>query len=184
MYRPRCHYPVIRRRIFPQRRILSVRQASRGQESLRQMALVAALLGGSWRGRRHRCVESLAVRAARSSTQALASLPVCEGSRPLQPGPGRPASSRVRGSLPSASVPGSACEWSPQRLALGDTLASGSCALKAYRFPVATVARNRQLSNNALHLTRRGGAVASRPVVEARLAGERECSTGLSPVSL
>ena len=31
-------------------------------------------------------------------------------------------------------------------------------------------------SNNALHLTRRGGAVASRPVVEARLAGERECS--------
>ncbi len=29
--------------------------------------------------------------------------------------------------------------------------------------------------NNALHQTRRGGAAASRPVVEARLAGEREC---------
>ena len=27
-------------------------------------------------------------------------------------------------------------------------------------------------SNNGLHQTRRGGAVASRPVVEARLAGE------------
>ena len=36
--------------------------------------------------------------------------------------------------------------------------------------------------NNALHQTRRGGAVASRPVVEARLAGERECSTGLAKV--
>ena len=33
-------------------------------------------------------------------------------------------------------------------------------------------------SNNGLHQTRRGGAVASRPVVEARLAGEAECSTG------
>jgi len=33
--------------------------------------------------------------------------------------------------------------------------------------------------NNALHLTRRRGVAASRPVVEGRLAGERECSTGL-----
>ena len=32
--------------------------------------------------------------------------------------------------------------------------------------------------NNGLHQTRRGGAAASRPVVEARLAGEAECSTG------
>ena len=32
-------------------------------------------------------------------------------------------------------------------------------------------------SNNGLHQTRRGGAAASRPVVEARLAGEAECST-------
>ena len=30
-------------------------------------------------------------------------------------------------------------------------------------------------SNNAMHQTRRGGAVASRPVVEARLAGDCEC---------
>jgi hypothetical protein len=29
--------------------------------------------------------------------------------------------------------------------------------------------------NKALHQTRRGGAAASRPVVEARLAGERQC---------
>jgi len=32
-------------------------------------------------------------------------------------------------------------------------------------------------SNNGLHQTRRGGAAAARPVVEARLAAERECST-------
>ena len=38
------------------------------------------------------------------------------------------------------------------------------------------------LSNNALHQTRRGGAVASRPVVEARLAGERGCWAGLAGV--
>ena len=29
--------------------------------------------------------------------------------------------------------------------------------------------------NNGLHQTRRGGAAAVRPVVEARLAGEAEC---------
>jgi hypothetical protein len=38
-------------------------------------------------------------------------------------------------------------------------------------------ARNNQPYNNALHQTGRGGAVASRPVVEARPAGERECWT-------
>ena len=32
-------------------------------------------------------------------------------------------------------------------------------------------------ANNGLHQTRRGGAVASRPVVEARLAGEAGCWT-------
>jgi hypothetical protein len=32
--------------------------------------------------------------------------------------------------------------------------------------------------NNALHLTKGGGAVASRPVVEAPFAGERECWAG------
>ncbi len=32
--------------------------------------------------------------------------------------------------------------------------------------------------NNGLHQTRRGGAAASRPVVEARLAGEAECWAG------
>ncbi len=31
------------------------------------------------------------------------------------------------------------------------------------------------LYNNGLHQTRREGAVASRPIVEARLAGEAEC---------
>jgi len=34
------------------------------------------------------------------------------------------------------------------------------------------------LHNNGLHQTGRGGAVASRPVVEARPAGEAGCSTG------
>ena len=37
------------------------------------------------------------------------------------------------------------------------------------------VVSNRQLSNNGLHQTGRGGAVASRPVVEARPAGEAKC---------
>ena len=36
-----------------------------------------------------------------------------------------------------------------------------------------------QPDNNGLHQTRREGAAASRPVVEARLAGEAGCSTGL-----
>jgi hypothetical protein len=35
-------------------------------------------------------------------------------------------------------------------------------------------------SNKGLHQTRRGGAAASRPVVEARLAGEARCSAGLA----
>ena len=34
------------------------------------------------------------------------------------------------------------------------------------------------LDNNALHQTKRVGAPASQAVVEARFAGERECSTG------
>ena len=34
------------------------------------------------------------------------------------------------------------------------------------------------LHNNALHQTRRGGVPASRAIVEARLAGERECWAG------
>jgi hypothetical protein len=37
----------------------------------------------------------------------------------------------------------------------------------------------RVLHNKALHQTRRVGAAASRPVVEARLAGEGRCCTGL-----
>jgi hypothetical protein len=37
-------------------------------------------------------------------------------------------------------------------------------------------------SNNGLHQTGRGGAVASRPVVEARPAGEAECWTGVEGV--
>jgi hypothetical protein len=35
-----------------------------------------------------------------------------------------------------------------------------------------------RLANNGLHQTGRGGAVASRPVVEARPAGEAGCWTG------
>ena len=35
--------------------------------------------------------------------------------------------------------------------------------------------RSKALHNNALHPTGRGGVAASRPVVEARPAGEREC---------
>ena len=35
-------------------------------------------------------------------------------------------------------------------------------------------------ANKALHQTRRGGAVASRPVVEARLAGEGRCCAGIA----
>ena len=34
------------------------------------------------------------------------------------------------------------------------------------------------LANNAMHQTRRVGASASRPIVEVRLAGDCECSTG------
>ncbi len=33
------------------------------------------------------------------------------------------------------------------------------------------------LPNKGLHQTRRGGVAATRPVVEARLAGEARCST-------
>ncbi len=36
------------------------------------------------------------------------------------------------------------------------------------------------LPNNGLHQTRRGGVAASRPVVEARLAGEAKCYADLS----
>ena len=45
------------------------------------------------------------------------------------------------------------------------------------RFPKGTAP-----SNNGLHQTGRGGAVASRPVVEARPAGEAGCCTGMSLV--
>ncbi len=37
---------------------------------------------------------------------------------------------------------------------------------------------NRGLYNNALHQAKRVGAPASQAVVEARFAGERECSAG------
>jgi len=36
----------------------------------------------------------------------------------------------------------------------------------------------RQPYNKALHQTRRGGVAASRPIVEARLAGEGRCYPG------
>ena len=34
-------------------------------------------------------------------------------------------------------------------------------------------------SNNGMHQTRRGGVLASRAVVEARLAGDPECWAGI-----
>ena len=37
--------------------------------------------------------------------------------------------------------------------------------------------------NNALHQTRRGGAAASRPIVEARPAGEAKCYPDAEPKS-
>ena len=38
--------------------------------------------------------------------------------------------------------------------------------------------------NNGMHQTRRGGVLASRAVVEARLAGDPECSTALARVTV
>ncbi len=55
------------------------------------------------------------------------------------------------------------------------------CLPKPTWCSVASVSNTRR-HNNALHQTGRGGAVASRPVVEARPAGERECSTGTKAV--
>ena len=42
---------------------------------------------------------------------------------------------------------------------------------------MSAIARSAGPSNKPLHQTRRGGVLASRAVVEARLAGERRCST-------
>jgi len=40
------------------------------------------------------------------------------------------------------------------------------------------IVRAQERANNGLHQTGREGAVASRPVVEARPAGEPECCAG------
>ena len=50
------------------------------------------------------------------------------------------------------------------------------CLADAYRWEARM--QSTGLANNGLHQTRREGAAASRPVVEARLAGEAGCSTG------
>ncbi len=142
-----------------------VRRASQGTESLSRMAQGAALLGESRRGRRLGLVFHLPVGVARSSTQARRGGSVCEGVGSNSLGTARKASSSMRGCLPSAQAASSACKWSLQPLAIAAGIPSGSSVAKAYRQPVATVARNRQPSNNGLERTRRVGVPASRAVV-------------------
>ena len=114
----------------------------------------AALLGESRRGRRLGLVFHLAVGAARSSTQARRGGSVCEGVGSNSLGPARKASSRMRGCLPSAQAASSACKWSLQPLAMAAGIQSRSSVARAYRQRVATVARNKQPSNNGMQLTR------------------------------
>ena len=62
--------------------------------------------------------------------------------------------------------PGSSVEISPR---------SGRANNQSLEFGVAPEIT--ELSNKGLHQTGRGGAVASRPVIEARPAGEARCWT-------
>ena len=83
-----------------------------------------------------------------------------------------------RGRSPWAQPKGLACGSSPHGLPLPLGLASGSTAANSDRAPEPTVPKTNRVSNNALHQTGRGGAAGflrSRPVVEARPAGEAEC---------
>ena len=159
--------------------IPSVRRASQGTETLSRMAQGAALLGKSRRGRRLGLVFHLAVGVARSSTQAKRGGSVCEGVGSNSLGTACMASSRMRGSLPSAKAASAACKWSLQALAMAAGIPSGSSVAKAYRQPVATVARNRQPSNNGLERTRRGGVPRLRGAV-VRVSPRRStrCYTG------
>ena len=157
-----------------------VRRASQGTESLSRMAQGAALLGESRRGRRLGLVFHLPVGVARSSTQARRGGSVCEGVGSHHLGPVRPASSRVNGSSPSARPAWSDRAPSPQPLTVGSTMESGSRVAKAYRHPVATVARNRQQSNKGLERTRRVGVPAARAVIRVSPCRSTRCSTGFA----
>ena len=145
------------------------------------MALVAAFLGGRRRHKSPGCVFPLAAGAARSSNQVMIGGSVCEGVGSLHLGPVRPVSSIVSGSPPSAKAASSGCAMSPQPLALGGTMASGSRVAEAYRHPVATVARNRQQSNKGLERTRRVGVPAARAVIRVSPCRSTRCSTGTAP---
>ena len=139
------------------------------------MALVAAFLGGRRRQESPGCVFHLAAGAARSSNQVVIGGSVCEGVGSHHLGPVRPASSRVNGSSPSARPAWSDRKPSPQPLAMGGTMASGSRVAKAYRQPVATVARNRRPSNKGLERTRRVGVPASRAVIRVSPCRSTQC---------
>ena len=144
------------------------------------MTLGAAFLGESWRGRHPGLVSHLAVGVARSSTQVRRGGAVGEGVGRNCLGTARRASSKGRGCLLSAHAAASACKWSPQPLAVPASIRSGSSVARAYRQPVATVAQNRQPSNNGLQLTRsaRCAPFASRSwgqSLRAALAAEAEC---------
>ena len=143
------------------------------------MALVAAFLGGRRRHKIPGCVFHLAAGAARSSNQVMIGGSVCEGVGSFHLGPVRPVSSIVSGSSPSAKAAWPGRAPSPQPLAMGSTMASGSRVAKAYRHPVATVARNRQQSNKGLERTRRVGVPATRAVIGVSPCRSTPCSTGL-----
>ncbi len=153
----------------------------REQRVLIRMAVGAVFLGESWRGRRPGLVAHLAVGVARSSNQANRGGSVCEGVGRNSLGTAHTASSRVRGCLLSAQAASAARKWSPQPLAMAAGVQSGSSVAKAYRQPVATVARNRQPSNNGMQLTKAARcapfAFRSRgQSLRAAFAADPECS--------
>ncbi len=146
------------------------------------MTLGAAFLGESCRGRQHGLVPHLAVGVARSSTQVRRDGSVCEGVGRNRLGTARKASSKGRGCLLSAQATASACKWSLQPLVVAASIRSGSSVARAYRQPVAPVARNKGPLNNGLQLTRsaRCAPFAFRSwgqSLRAALAAEAECST-------
>jgi hypothetical protein len=150
------------------------------QRVLVRMTLGAAFLSESRRGRRPGLVSHLAVGVARPSTQVWRGASVCEGVGPNSLGLAHKASSRVRGCLLSAQAAAFACKWSPQLLSVASSIQSGSSVAKAYRQPVATVARNRQPSNNGMQLTKAARcaprATTLGQSLRAAFAADPECS--------
>ena len=120
------------------------------------------------------------VGAARPSNQAEVSCPRVRVVRQRFPRAGSEGLGNTARLSPWVKATGAHGAASPQPALVRVGSASGSPAAQRYGQRVPPVPRIRALSNNALHLTRRGGvALALRrgPVVEARLAGERGCST-------